>query len=50
MKGLFCEKLKEKTRLDWDGRNGELASWKYVFVCLCDKALKGKRLAQLIRL
>ena len=30
MKGLVCEKLSEKTRLDWDGQNGELISGKQV--------------------
>ena len=49
MKELVCEKLKEKRRLDWDGRNEDLVSGRYA-ICLCDKALKGKRLARLIRL
>ena len=33
MKGLVCEKRKEKTRLDWDERNRESISGKLV-VCL----------------
>ena len=49
MKDLVCGKLREKTRMGWDGRNGELVSGKDV-IYLCDKALKGKGLARLIRL
>ena len=49
MKGLVYGTFRENARLSWDGRNGESAFGKCV-VRLCDKALKGKRLARLIRL
>ena len=50
MKGFVCEKLREETRLDRDGRNGEFIPGRCVVWGLCDKASKGERLARLIRL
>ena len=41
MKGLVCEKLREKTRLDWDERNGKLVSEKY-FICFVRQCFEGK--------
>ena len=42
MKGLVCEKLREKTRLDRDGRDGELFSGNYVICLFVRQSFEGK--------
>ena len=42
MKGLICEKLREKTRLDWDGWNGELVPGNYVICLFVGQIFEGK--------